>query len=128
MYKFKDYILKYQKKFPHLDIYVQTDQMFKLMAEADIAIMGGGSVTWEKCTLGLPSLVTILAENQELIANSMHNLGAQITLGWYNNLTSKSYTEALNQLTKQDMLSMTKIASNVTDGLGLEKIYKSLGL
>ena len=128
MYKFKDDILKYQKKFPHLDIYVQTDQMFKLMAEADIAIMGGGSVTWEKCTLGLPSLVTILAENQELIANSMHNLGAQITLGWYNNLTSKSYTEALNQLTKQDMLSMTKIASNVTDGLGLEKIYKSLGL
>ena len=35
-----------------------------LMAEADLAIGAGGTTTWERCCLGLPSLVVSIAENQ----------------------------------------------------------------
>ena len=44
--------------------HVQTDRMAKLMANADLAIGAGGSTTWERCCLGLPSLAICTADNQ----------------------------------------------------------------
>ncbi len=38
--------------------------MPKLLADADLAITGGGSISWEKCILGVPSIVKILEENK----------------------------------------------------------------
>jgi UDP-2,4-diacetamido-2,4,6-trideoxy-beta-L-altropyranose hydrolase len=35
-----------------------------LMAAADLSVGGGGITTWERCCLGLPSIVVSLAENQ----------------------------------------------------------------
>ncbi len=44
--------------------YVQTTRMAELMAQADLAIGAGGSATWERCCLGLPTLSIAIAENQ----------------------------------------------------------------
>lgn len=44
--------------------HVQTDKMADLMAAADLAIGAGGSATWERCCLGLPTLTICVAENQ----------------------------------------------------------------
>jgi UDP-2,4-diacetamido-2,4,6-trideoxy-beta-L-altropyranose hydrolase len=44
--------------------HVQTPYMAKLMADADLAIGAGGTATWERCCLGLPTLTLCLAENQ----------------------------------------------------------------
>lgn len=44
--------------------HVQTHRMAQLMAEADLAIGAGGSVTWERCCLGLPTLAICVADNQ----------------------------------------------------------------
>lgn len=44
--------------------HVQTSRMAELMAGADLAIGAGGSTTWERCCLGLPSLSMSVAENQ----------------------------------------------------------------
>lgn len=44
--------------------YVQTNLMAKLIAEADLAVGAGGSVTWERCCLGLPTLAICASENQ----------------------------------------------------------------
>jgi UDP-2,4-diacetamido-2,4,6-trideoxy-beta-L-altropyranose hydrolase len=44
--------------------HVQTGKMAKLMASSDFSIGAGGSTTWERCCLGLPSLSICLAENQ----------------------------------------------------------------
>jgi UDP-2,4-diacetamido-2,4,6-trideoxy-beta-L-altropyranose hydrolase len=45
--------------------HVQTNKMAELMAVADLAIGAGGSATWERCCLGLPTLVFCIAENQK---------------------------------------------------------------
>jgi UDP-2,4-diacetamido-2,4,6-trideoxy-beta-L-altropyranose hydrolase len=45
--------------------YIQTDKMAELMAAADLAIGAGGSATWERCCLGLPTLVFCTADNQQ---------------------------------------------------------------
>lgn len=44
--------------------HVQTDRMAEMMAAADLAIGAGGSATWERCCLGLPTLTICTADNQ----------------------------------------------------------------
>lgn len=46
-------------------LHIQTKKMHELMANADISIGSGGSATWERCCVGLPSLVIAAAENQK---------------------------------------------------------------
>jgi UDP-2,4-diacetamido-2,4,6-trideoxy-beta-L-altropyranose hydrolase len=51
--------------------HVQTTRMAELMAAADLAIGAGGSATWERCCLGVPTLAICIAENQrKLIADA----------------------------------------------------------
>lgn len=45
--------------------HVQTTRMAELMAKADLAIGAGGTATWERCCLGLPTLAASTAANQE---------------------------------------------------------------
>ncbi|WP_029029520.1 UDP-2,4-diacetamido-2,4,6-trideoxy-beta-L-altropyranose hydrolase [Salinarimonas rosea] len=45
-------------------LHVQTDRLAELMTLADLAVGAGGGTTWERCALGVPSLVLTLAENQ----------------------------------------------------------------
>lgn len=44
--------------------HVQTDRMAELMAAADLSIGAGGSATWERCCLGLPTITLCTADNQ----------------------------------------------------------------
>ncbi|MDE2427259.1 MAG: UDP-2,4-diacetamido-2,4,6-trideoxy-beta-L-altropyranose hydrolase [Burkholderiales bacterium] len=47
----------------------QIDNIEELMGSASIGIGAGGSATWERCCLGLPTIVICIADNQrELIA------------------------------------------------------------
>jgi UDP-2,4-diacetamido-2,4,6-trideoxy-beta-L-altropyranose hydrolase len=51
--------------------HVQTTRIAELMADADLAIGGGGTSTWERCCLGLPTISFCLAKNQQkLVADA----------------------------------------------------------
>ena len=58
-----------------------TGEMAAEMAKADLAIGTCGGAAWERCVLGLPSLVVISAENQRDDARILHSLGAVRNLG-----------------------------------------------
>ena len=45
-------------------LHVQVVNMAELMARADLALGAGGSTTWERLSLGLPSIVISIAANQ----------------------------------------------------------------
>ena len=47
------------------NLYCQINYIAKLMAAADLAFGAGGSASWERMYLRLPSVVTIIAENQK---------------------------------------------------------------
>ena len=55
--------------------YIQTKDMAKLLLKADAAIGAGGSTSWERCCLGLPSLAFIVAPNQEALTLHADHLG-----------------------------------------------------
>lgn len=107
-------------------VHVQTSEMPRLMAQADFAVTGGGSVTWEKCALGLPSLVTVLASNQRSIAETMHRNGALLTLGEAPEITPEVYSEALDGMTAHAAYRMSQRSRLLCDGLGLERVLNAM--
>ena len=111
---------------PNATLHIQTSRMAELMTAADCAICSGGSITWERCVLGLPAIVTILSKNQEAIAEAVARVGGHLLLGWYDRLTSADYVRALSSLTPDTMRRMSDIATNICDGLGADRVAARL--
>ena len=107
-------------------IHVQISNMAKLMVSADFAILGGGTVTWEKCVLGLPSLVVSTADNQLNNLTKLHRLGAHISMGSNKYLTSDNVKRHLRNLDIAALTSMSNIARGITDGMGSDRLANLL--
>ena len=56
------------------DVHSDVADMAALMSRADLAIGGAGSTSWERCCLGLPSLLIVTADNQRAIADQLGKL------------------------------------------------------
>lgn len=105
-------------------LHIQTPHMAKLMRDADLAITASGSVTWEKCTLGLPSLVVIQGGNQYPIASLMGALGAHHVIGSSQELSPERCAKHLDNIDLGDMKSMTELSSKICDGTGVDLVLK----
>lgn len=79
----------------------QIDYMASLMNMADFSLGAGGSTTWERCYVGLPSTSTIVADNQLASTQEAERLGAVINLGWHEDVTVDTYMELLDSLPSQ---------------------------
>ena len=109
--------------------HVQTTRMAELMAVADLAIGAGGSSSWERCCLGLPGLLVAVAENQVEIAKALNSIGACYYLGEENAVNSDSVKHSINELlvAPDQILSISKQAFSLVDGLGVKRASKALG-
>ncbi|MFD2116972.1 UDP-2,4-diacetamido-2,4,6-trideoxy-beta-L-altropyranose hydrolase [Paenibacillus yanchengensis] len=76
----------------------QIDYIAKLMSQADFSIGAGGSTTWERCYVGLPSSCTIVADNQRISTETAQQLGAVFNLGWHEQVTVDTYAVFLDSL------------------------------
>ncbi|WP_409306248.1 UDP-2,4-diacetamido-2,4,6-trideoxy-beta-L-altropyranose hydrolase [Pectobacterium sp. B1J-3] len=94
------------------------DNMAELMANSDLAIGAAGSTSWERCCLGLPTILVVLAENQKDIAKHLTKLGAAVAIekGWY------CIEEHLITLNAENLIDMSQKACALVDGLGVEKV------
>lgn len=57
-------------------LHLDAPDMVSLIAKADIAIGAGGVSALERCCLGLPSILIVIADNQHLVAASLVQTGA----------------------------------------------------
>jgi UDP-2,4-diacetamido-2,4,6-trideoxy-beta-L-altropyranose hydrolase len=57
-----------QARDPRVGVRVDVRDMATLMAEGDVCIGAGGASIWERATLGLPTLLVVLADNQANVA------------------------------------------------------------
>lgn len=60
----------------HITLLVQTSNMAQLMCEADLAVGAGGTTTWERFCMGLPTLAWAVADNQRELLTDCSRLGA----------------------------------------------------
>lgn len=102
--------------------------MAKLMLNADLAIGSGGSTTWERCCLGLPSLVVNIADNQNEIIRQGLSIGIFDYLGEIHTLQEYTVTEKLNDIIyKTDVLqAMSNNGMRLVDGLGAQRVVKQM--
>jgi UDP-2,4-diacetamido-2,4,6-trideoxy-beta-L-altropyranose hydrolase len=113
-------------RLPAATIYVQTSNMAQLMVAADCAIGAGGSTTWERCCLALPSVVCILSMDQSSIATAVARAGAQLLLGWDQEVTVADYSREIAALSSTRLLAMSAAAARICDGLGASRVAERL--
>ncbi|WP_082451898.1 glycosyltransferase [Paenibacillus ihuae] len=94
----KDVIEHICNAMPNAFFHCQIDYMAELMRKADFAIGAGGSSTWERCYLGLPSLSIITADNQRGITKRVHDQGATCCLGDSAEVTAKEMENGINTM------------------------------
>lgn len=101
--------------------------MAELMAKSDLAIGAAGSTSWERCCLGLPTIMLVLADNQQQVALNLEqalavytvNLGAALEL---------SVLDAINGfITSPALLNkMSHASASILDGLGSTLVIKEM--
>ena len=106
----------------------QPKNVAKIMKKADLAIGAGGIITWERCCLGLPSIVSIVSKNQEDMVNAVSRKGCLINLGKAERLTSEDYLNAIKNLNSRKLIHMQKKCMKLVDGKGAERVAKQISL
>jgi UDP-2,4-diacetamido-2,4,6-trideoxy-beta-L-altropyranose hydrolase len=103
---------------PLLSVHVDTDQMAILMRDADIAVGAAGGTSWERCCLGLPSVVLVLADNQRKGAAELDAAGAAIAV-----TSADDLGPAISRLCRDSALrSRTSAAAfAIVDGQGVNR-------
>jgi UDP-2,4-diacetamido-2,4,6-trideoxy-beta-L-altropyranose hydrolase len=102
------------------------NNMAELMSQSDLAIGAAGSTSWERCFLGLPTIVCVLADNQQEIANALQESKAAVTvLG--DNIRAQ-ITEAVNRflVDPETLKFMADKASYIVDGKGVNRVVERL--
>ena len=102
--------------------------MSELMVWADVAVSAGGSTSWELAFMGLPSVVLVLAENQQGIAAGLGEAGVVLNLGWYTEASIAQVANTLTGLLEDRGLrrQMSQRGRELVDGKGSERVVKFL--
>ncbi|BBL57675.1 hypothetical protein MKFW12EY_12880 [Methylomonas koyamae] len=109
-------------------MYHQIDNMADLMASSDLALGAAGGSTWERCCVGLPSIVWSIADNQNSIAQCAADAGVCITLGDKQNVSPEVILDALVNL-KNDADKQKEIINkslDLVDGNGVFRVLVSI--
>ena len=99
------------------------DTMADILAATDIAIGAAGSSAWERCCLGVPSILFVLADNQQVIANALAEEGAALVV----TNPDASFTQAFQSLLDPEVRTTLRAnSSRLCDGLGVERVVAKL--
>ena len=111
-----------------LNVITSADDMSGLMLKADLAIGSGGTSSWERCCLGLPTLMVISADNQLDIVNNLSSEGIVKNLGWYYLLEPERLKESIENLlgNPTELVAMSEKSFAVCDGLGVQRVVSAL--
>lgn len=105
---------------PGARLWVDTPDMAGLMVDADLAIGAAGTTAWERCVLGLPALMLVLADNQQLGAAGLAAAGAALRLG---RVYDPGWLDRLRDLLPGlDLRAMSAAAAAATDGGGARRV------
>lgn len=110
---------------PHsCDLRVDVSDMATLMGVADLAIGGAGSTSWERCCLGLPTLLLTIADNQMSAAQALAKSGAALYLGDIRNSGWQDFmvNNIVNIPHRSILTDMSYAARVLCDGGGADRV------
>lgn len=108
-------------------VFAGVTNMARLMADSDLAIGSAGATSWERCCLGLPTLLLVLAENQRTVARNLENIRAVRIMSEDVVTTESRIVRHLSDLRDICALeAMIHAAERVADGKGATRIISKL--
>lgn len=106
------------------EVKVNVLNMAQLMADCDLAIGAAGSTSWERCCLGLPSLIVVLAENQCKGAAALEQSGSAIVLGTIDTI-ALALPSKIDLLTN-DLGQLSLASYLIADGHGSRRVTNAI--
>ncbi len=109
---------------PPARVHVDVTDMTGLMVAADLAVGCGGTTAWERCCLGLPTLIVAAADNQLAIAEALDRAGAARYAGRAGEIDPALLAAHVKAL-RADPNGWRAMADNalaVTDGAGAARL------
>jgi UDP-2,4-diacetamido-2,4,6-trideoxy-beta-L-altropyranose hydrolase len=109
------------------DLYLQPHNIPALMADADLAVGGGGSMTWERCCVGVPTLAFVIASNQRRVVSDGAALGLLYAPEAGEDFVS-SVTRHVQCLIENPSLRnlLSKTALSWVDGMGVSRVVRAM--
>lgn len=105
---------------------VGVTDMAERMCLADLAIGAAGGTSWERCCLGLPSVVIVLAENQVSGARALEAHGVASSIADVQEL-KRILPEVLERVAEPRALKgMSNASASVSDGFGVCRVVDAL--
>ena len=111
----------------NVNLLIDVTNMAALMSEVDLAIGAGGTTSWERCCLGLPTILIVISEDQMKIGQNLSEIGAVITLQ-KNNTMEELIRKSINVLSKDRIkyLEMCHCSAKVCDGNGTKRTVEQV--
>jgi UDP-2,4-diacetamido-2,4,6-trideoxy-beta-L-altropyranose hydrolase len=102
--------------------------MPELIANADVAVAGAGTTSWEMCFLGLPALLIVLADNQQGVADELGKQGIMVQLGRSSDLARSTIANQLRSLAGSPVIrrEMSGHGRALVDGRGADRVVSAL--
>lgn len=113
------------EELPHpCEVLTEVTDMVAQFSWADFALTAAGSTQWERCRMGVPGAMVVIAENQIAIAKGIESCGAGIDLGWHRDIDASQAAAQIDAaLSSERTLSeIGRIASRLADGLGAQRV------
>ena len=113
---------------PMFTLHVDCPDPATLLANADLAIGAAGTSAWERCCLGVPTLLVVLAENQRMVAQALADRGAVELLAAGGALQPEAVATAVHALAGNSSRrnDMAAAAASICDGLGARRVAMEL--
>ena len=122
------HVIEITHDFPYpVDIVVNVTNMAELMTQSDLCICAAGSTSWEAACLGIPTMMTRIADNQHLTLQTLSDEKLVLKLDPLN--IGHSLTTQLDIIIKDSGTLLPLLSSrfsHVCDGLGAKRVAKYL--
>ena len=105
-------------------LHISPTQVAALFSTCDLAVMAGGTSSYEAASCGLPMLLLTIAENQEPQSQAWQDKGAAVYLGRFNEVSGEDLVSHFSNLSRSQKLreQMSQCGQHEVDGKGAEKI------
>lgn len=107
-----------------MELHTNVDNMAELMVAADLALGAGGTTTWERLCVGLPTLVITVAGNQEPSVEALDQGGYVIRLGDQGNVSIELIRDAVRGVIADPAVNrdLQRRGMALVDGTGAGKV------
>lgn len=107
-------------------VFSNVADMGERMAAADLVIGAAGSTSWERCCLGVPTIMVVLADNQISGACALRQSGSVMLIEHPSEIPEQLPPAMLSLSFGGSLKKMSENASKIVDGLGVQRVVRKM--